>query len=122
MHVKIGGCTRWLAEWTAKHLFDGFGFVLVLFAGGPSWTLCSPPASLFHLIFVANVMFYVLLVLTARILSCLAHVFHDYTKKRHVFLNVFRENVGGKHVSMEDVRAVHVFMEDVEEDAPFLCK
>ena len=67
-------------------------------------------------------MFYVLLVLTARILSCLAHVFHDYTKKRHVFLNVFRATAGGKHVSMEDVHAVHVFMEDVEEDAPLLCK
>ena len=42
--------------------------------------------------------------------------------QRHVFLNVFRENIDGKHVCMEDVHAVDVFMKDVEEDVTFLCK
>ena len=52
--------------------------------------------------------------------SDLDTVFHEFAKERHVFLNVFHENIDGKHVCMEDAHAVHVFMEDVEEDVPFL--
>ena len=41
--------------------------------------------------------------------------------QRHVFLNVFHENVDGMHVFHADVLAAHVFTKDVEEDVPFLC-
>ena len=52
----------------------------------------------------------------------LSDVFHEFTKERHVFLNVFHENVDGTHVFHADALAAHVFMKDVEEDVPFLGK
>ena len=51
-------------------------------------------------------------------LFCVVHVFHEFTKKRRVLLNVFHENVDGAHVFHADVLAVYFFMRNVEEDVP----